>query len=88
MLEAFIDDGWDVKDVDDLASEIESKVMNTEGNAGCDPFTALELEMEDFPTGYEWHEYIKVSTPEEDTCLVLADSIDCDDFDEEDDDCY
>ncbi len=72
MLQAFINDGWKVKDIDDLACEIESKVMDTECNAGCDAFTALELEMEDFPIGYEWCDYIEISVPCGDPYLELA----------------
>lgn len=76
MLQAFIDDGWDVSDADELASEIEGKVMDTECNVGCDAYTALDLEMEDFPLGYDWEEYIQVSTPEGEPCLVLLDNLD------------
>lgn len=72
MLQAFIDAGWNIKDIDDLASEIECKIMNTEGNVGCDAFTALNLEMEDFPVGYEWDEYIEISVPCGEPYLELA----------------
>lgn len=52
-------------DTDDLISYLENKIYDTESNVGCDAYTALNLELNDFPEQLiDWNKYIYLYVPE------------------------
>lgn len=53
-----------VKDKEEFESYLERKVCKCESNVGCDARTALALELEDLPSGFDWENIVFLSIPE------------------------
>ena len=69
MLNVLRANGWAFDSTDELESAITHKVIKTEGNVGCDCYSALSLELEDFPDGYDWGAYVQINIPDGEPCL-------------------
>lgn len=69
MIKALKDNGIDIDDIDGLIAYLERKIEKCMCNVGCDAKSALKLELEDFPSEYEWEDIIYINVP--DGCPII-----------------
>lgn len=76
MIIALKNKGIDVNNVDDLISYLERKIEKCMSNVGCDAKTALALELEDFPSEFEWEDIVYINVPDGSPIIQFLDDMD------------
>ena len=75
MVKALKNNGIDINDIDGLISYLERKIEKCMSNVGCDARTALSLELEDFPSKFEWEDIIYINVPEGSPIIEFIDDM-------------